>query len=518
MGTFKIIIMCMVLGSSMRLEAQQAGNETGRNHGALFSGVIKGGELGKDSLNVRYVNNLIVDFRHSNEEFYVQPDEYGVFSFRLSPANGLGKVYLRLAGSHSTYLGPSGGYLSYYVENNDSIFLEITIHKERGVNHFFSGKGADKYVAIQNIFSVPFVRDDFPKHYYEDVEKSKVHIGKLIKRCELKINIMKNILDYFKERLSLNIYTLLEVDIIGKEYKNLIANISSYYYWNHRYELLNEVLFNHLKEAESPENILASSNHYIRYIIQKTILGFRIKNHCSDYNTSNIYNLLQAKPNDIFRDKLITRYLYSQQYRLLEHSNPTNIEQQSPEQAYEVIVRDAFQNQVQHLGLKEILASNYKRYMIGTNSYNFELPDIKSNLVKLSDFKGKVVLIDVYAPGCTGCVKFAKRLKETIIPEFEGNSEVEFVAISCFPEKEKWIHDLEESDRNASLEHQVCLWAGGSPNGKLFTEYYQIRLFPTLFLIDKAGKIYNSSNDGLTLSRSDEDIINMIYKALGENN
>lgn len=522
MKSFKIVMIIMFFALSMSLTAQEP-DGAGAHQGATFTGVIKGGEPGKDSISVSFVNNLAVDFYH--QEFYVHPDKNGIFRFRLSPINdlGIGSIALVLSGRNHAPISPGGIVTNYYVENDDNIFLEITIPKEGEVQHSFSGKGADKYFAMQSVFSVPFVRDDFPKHYYEEVNESKIHIGRLIKRCQLKVNTMRGILKYYKERLSPTIYDLLEVDILGKEYANLMAN-ASFYYWRERYELLDKVFFNHLNEVDFPdEDILASSSHYIRYIIQKTILGLRIKYHSSDYNISDVYDVLKVRQNSLFRDKLITQYLYHQPYRLSEQPIATMMEKKRStghpyNTSYEAIVWNAFQSQVQDPGLKEVLKSIYEQYKKGADAYNFALPDINGNIVKLSDFRGKVVLMDLYSPGCTGCVRFAERLKKTIIPEFKCNTEVQFVAISFFPDKEKWIQDLEESDRNASLEHQVCLWAGGSPNGKLFAEHYQISLFPTFFLIDKDGQIFNSSNDGLTLSRSDDEIIDMIYNALDDDN
>ena len=117
---------------------------------------------------------------------------------------------------------------------------------------------------------------------------------------------------------------------------------------------------------------------------------------------------------------------------------------------------------------------------IGKSAYDFILPDVNGKSVSMKDFKGKVVLIDVWATWCGPCkvqMPFLKEVEEA----YKGNDNVVFVGISVDAEsaKQKWLGMIKEK----GLDGVQLL----DNSGKAFAKKYKINAIPRFLLIDKKG-------------------------------
>lgn len=117
----------------------------------------------------------------------------------------------------------------------------------------------------------------------------------------------------------------------------------------------------------------------------------------------------------------------------------------------------------------------------GDMAADFTYPDVNGKMVSLSDFKGKVVFVDVWATWCSPCKKeipFVKKLEE----EYHGK-DVVFMSVSIDVDKDKqaWLNMIKEKEMGG-----VQLFAGGlSKIGK----YYKIQTIPRFMVFDKKGNI-----------------------------
>ncbi|QIL40515.1 TlpA family protein disulfide reductase [Pedobacter sp. HDW13] len=117
---------------------------------------------------------------------------------------------------------------------------------------------------------------------------------------------------------------------------------------------------------------------------------------------------------------------------------------------------------------------------IGKSAADFILPDASGKMVSMKDFKGKVVLIDVWATWCGPCkaqIPFLKEVEE----HYKGNNNVVFVGISLDAEKdkEKWLGMIKEK----ALEGVQLL----DNVGDAFGRKYKMVAIPRFLLIDKRG-------------------------------
>ncbi|WP_316838526.1 TlpA disulfide reductase family protein [Pedobacter gandavensis] len=117
---------------------------------------------------------------------------------------------------------------------------------------------------------------------------------------------------------------------------------------------------------------------------------------------------------------------------------------------------------------------------IGKSAYDFVLQDVNGKAASMKDFKGKVVLIDVWATWCGPCKAQMPFLKE-VEEAYKGNDNIVFIGISVDAEsaKQKWLDMIKEKEL-----HGVQLI---DFSGKSFAQKYKINAIPRFLLIDKQG-------------------------------
>lgn len=109
---------------------------------------------------------------------------------------------------------------------------------------------------------------------------------------------------------------------------------------------------------------------------------------------------------------------------------------------------------------------------------DFELKDLDGNTVKLSDFRGKKVLLDFSMINCGWC-KIA--LEEFSKPNFEFAANMVPLYVNPVDPKEK----MEKYVSRVTVPFPVLI------DAKSVGEAYGVSGYPTFFLIDESGKIEN---------------------------
>lgn len=129
----------------------------------------------------------------------------------------------------------------------------------------------------------------------------------------------------------------------------------------------------------------------------------------------------------------------------------------------------------------------YKENMSGTKiAPDFNLPTTDKKQLKLSDYKGKVVIIDFWATWCPPCragIPDLVELKDT----YKGKVEIIGISLDGITRGGKTLKDVVPFMKEFKINYPVVY-------GEMETidSYGGINSIPTSFVVDKEGKIISS--------------------------
>jgi peroxiredoxin len=111
---------------------------------------------------------------------------------------------------------------------------------------------------------------------------------------------------------------------------------------------------------------------------------------------------------------------------------------------------------------------------------DFTLKDLDGKTQRLSDYKGKVVLVNFWATSCAVCLKEMPRLAE--LHERYAARGLETIAVAMPYDPPNRVVAYQRDKR---LPFKVAI----DPNGEAARRFDDVRVTPTTFLIDRRGRI-----------------------------
>lgn len=131
---------------------------------------------------------------------------------------------------------------------------------------------------------------------------------------------------------------------------------------------------------------------------------------------------------------------------------------------------------------------------------NFSANDINGNTINLDEYKGKVVILDFWATWCPPCRKEIPNLKEIYKKNKGDNFEIISIALERKP-KEFALNFVKEW--KMGWVHIIDKIKGREIAGK-----YKIRYIPTMYVINKKGKIVATGLRGEQLKKKIGELLN----------
>ncbi len=115
---------------------------------------------------------------------------------------------------------------------------------------------------------------------------------------------------------------------------------------------------------------------------------------------------------------------------------------------------------------------------VGKLTADFELPGLDGRTVKLSDYRGKVVVLNFWATWCPPCVEEMPSLNR--FQEVFAARGVAVLAVS--------VDDDEEALRRFVADHQLKMTIARDPGRKAST-LYQTYKYPESYILDRQGRL-----------------------------
>ncbi len=190
----------------------------------------------------------------------------------------------------------------------------------------------------------------------------------------------------------------------------------------------------------------------------------------------NIYSTIKTDYKSPLKDKLIVNYLLDEDWHW------TTNEQRK-------IEADALQ-QI-HIKLYHDVLKRYSLDHSKGAEIKFSLPDTSDHVVKIGDFKGKVIFVDFWFVGCGGCSSYYKNIVSKVEEKYRANHEVIFVTISIDVDKNKWINGIKSGNYTSSNVINLHTYPLGI-NDPIIRQL-KVYSYPHPLLISRSGKIFSDS-------------------------
>ncbi len=144
---------------------------------------------------------------------------------------------------------------------------------------------------------------------------------------------------------------------------------------------------------------------------------------------------------------------------------------------------------------RQVLQNMQQRQVTGSPAFAFALPDAKGKLVRLSDLKGKAILLDFWFTGCSGCSYNYKEVLGPIERKYRNDPRIVFVSVSTDRHRSRWLKSIAEDIYTS--QHAVNLHTGGAWVDHDLIRAYGVISFPFLVLINRQGKLVSINQAAL---------------------
>ncbi|MGK9121079.1 TlpA family protein disulfide reductase [Olivibacter jilunii] len=334
----------------------------------------------------------------------------------------------------------------------------------------FSGKDADLLRCQYEIYNRPLDKNG-------NSRQDAFGIARLSSRFETQNAEVKRILMPYRERLSAGALRIIEANGYAKIAFDFCIGAKFFAEKGEDAERVYEAVY-HVKKVYVPDTTAVIAKHAFmqsRAIFQLTRLCLLVKKGMTpkDGNfTTALFETLKAEYRGELLDRVLLTCFLDYQYLLAEDMADKIMPALSNPKAVLILKR-----------YKKATAS-------GEEAYDFTLTGLNGRPVRLSDLKGKLLVMHFWFNGCGGC-SILKGQMEPIISRFKDDSRVCFIAVNVDKSADRWEKGIDLGIYTSN--HDINVFTSGMGYDHPLLKHYNFTSFPSMLLIDKSGNLISSN-------------------------
>lgn len=380
---------------------------------------------------------------------------------------------------------------SLNINNNLFIFqagdqIELHISKQ-GKGILFTGKAAEKYNCMYQINNCEEIRS--VEKYNAAMQRKDFSSAYAYKKFQLDslYAVQLAILWRYQEKMSTEVYNLVRLDCRGNHNRQLVDIYLIPFILQDPQEYQAAMNgFDHYFESyqESFSNdtsLLVNSYKYCDFLVEKEKAFAIIKNSTIQMS---YYTKLRFKEINEAIDRHYVNGPLKDKVRLLSLYNINRVRQGD----FADYLKEAIGDAGNDIFKKRMIAFKDANGFLA-DAFPFALPDKNGRIHRLSDFKGKVVIMDFWFTGCSGCVNMGAALKPMVL-FYKSNPNIVFISISIDRNKDMWLKSL--GDEIYCGKDEINLLAGMDRESLIY-KHYDLQACPALIIISKEGKVLSAA-------------------------
>lgn len=369
---------------------------------------------------------------------------------------------------------------TYLFQDTDSIHLQGL----KNGNFSFRGRGSEKLNCQHQIYLISPEPESVNSriatlHNANDYEQATV-LEKEVHNMVIQMRL--SLLATYRNTLSKDIYNRIYLDAIASALYTKVMTLS----WNYNFgsSIYSVPAAKDYYEAYLKSNYtagvdsayMAESAYYADLLFQKELNRFTLYNRegleqQGEFAFGEFYEHIKIHYQGKLRDRLLLIAFLSLNKHQVESRYFTD---------------DALAT-MQDTELKKRLTSWYDKQFM---AYPFELEDIHGKIHRLSDYRGKLLVIDFWYTGCMWCAVLNAAM-HSIVEKYADRQDVVFLTISIDKDKEKWIKSVENGAYTSP--GTIDLYTNGEGKDHPVIKYYNYTSFPKQLIIGKKGEIVTAS-------------------------
>lgn len=448
------------------------------------------------------------------DESLVDISADGIFKFALPPKSEPFYITIRSPDTEDRIpmTWETHTLFQYLVIPGDSVVIKFD---ENTKQVSFKGDGYLKYLWRYNADKM--IQELKKKYYYPKIKaKEKIAAEDLI----LSRTLLS--LDSLKANITPEEYNLLRADIIGLQMGSVALNLAFLnFFWipssPHYSDRVEAEQYarayeqRYLKGFDDTSSYLVNSSLWATFLFHRAWAQKSYERFKGRPILGTSFEYLKKYPSGSIRDKALIE-------SLLSAMSAGRLTDSLLFATREHIVTEKY------LKLADGL---FEKLMLGrTVDTNFTFTDKNNKPVKISDFQGKFVIVDMWFTGCIPCIQVATQLPR-IEKELADIKDLLFVSLSIDRNRQDWlksINPLKKRDSNISYTHyttettKYLYTSDTGDNNSFIRTYNPAGSYPRMLLIDSKGRVLSRTLTNPTDVNSAQKFIKEIRSAIENKN